>query len=396
MKYIILPGLLLSFNCIFGQTKNVMRLDGSTISTAEIDRKVKKLMDAANVHGLNLAILNKNKTAFIKSYGFKNKPQNTLLDTSTIVYGASFSKAVFGYLLMKLVEEKIIDLDQPLYKYLKKPIPEYDYFSDLKNDDRWKLITARMCLSHTTGLPNVRWFHPATSEMDSLGIIKFYFTPGEKYAYSGEGFKLLQLTVEEITQKNVDELAQEIIFRPLKMTRTGYIWHDSFGDDNIAVGHMNNGDIDLKKKRTEPVSGGSLVTTIADYSKFIENVMQQKGISRKSYKEMLSPQIAIHSKTQFPPITDETTTENDAIHLSYGLGWGLLDCQYGKAFFKEGNGDSWKNYNINFSDKGISIIIMTNSENGEKIFKGLLETLIGDTCIPWKWQGYIPYDYKKE
>ena len=396
MKYIILPGLLLSFNCIFGQTKNVMRLDGSTISTAEIDRRVKKLMDTANVHGVNLAILNKNKTVFIKSYGFKNKPQNTLLDTSTIVYGASFSKAVFGYLVMKLMEEKVIDLDMPLYKYLKKPVPEYEYFSDLKDDDRWKLITARMCLNHTTGLPNVRWFHPATSAMDTFGVIKIYFTPGEKYAYSGEGFKLLQLTVEEITQKNIDELAQEIIFRPLKMTRTGYIWHDSFGDDNIAVGHMNNGDIDLKKKRTEPVSGGSLVTTIADYSKFIENVMQQKGISRKSYKEMLSPQIAIHSKTQFPPITNETTTENDAIHLSYGLGWGLLHCQYGKAFFKEGNGDSWKNYNINFIDKGISIIIMTNSENGEKIFQALLETLIGDSCIPWKWQGYIPYDYKKE
>ena len=396
MRYIILPGLLLSFNCLFGQTKNVMRLDGSTISTAEIDRKVKKLVDAANVHGLNLAILNKNKTVFIKSYGFKNKPQNTLLDTSTIVYGASFSKAVFGYLVMKLVEEKVIDLDMPLYKYLKKPVPEYEYFSDLKDDDRWKLVTARMCLSHTTGLPNVRWFHPATSVMDTLGVIKIYFTPGEKYAYSGEGFKLLQLAVEEITQKNIDELAQEIIFRPLKMTRTGYIWHDSFGDDNVAVGHMNNGGIDLKKKRTEPVSGGSIVTTIADYSKFIENVMQQKGISRKSYKEMLSPQIAIHSKTQFPPITYETTTENDAIHLSYGLGWGLLDCHYGKAFFKEGNGDSWKNYNINFIDKGISIIIMTNSENGEAIFQELLETLIGDTCIPWKWQGYIPYDYKKE
>ena len=109
---------------------------------------------------------------------------------------------------------------------------------------------------------------------------------------------------------------------------------------------------------------------------------------------MLSPQIAIHSKTQFPPITYETTTENDAIHLSYGLGWGLLNCKYGKAFFKEGNGGSWRNYNINFIDKGISIIIMTNSENGEKIFQELLETLLGDTCIPWKWQGYIPYNSK--
>jgi CubicO group peptidase (beta-lactamase class C family) len=394
MKYTILFALFLSFSSINGQTKKVTRLDGSEVSSAEIDKTVKRLMDAANVQGLNLAILNNKKTVFIKSYGFKNKPDNTLLNTSTIVYAASFSKAVFGYLVMKLVEEKIIDLDKPIYKYLKKPIPDYEYFSDLKNDDRWKLITPRMCLSHTSGLPNVRWFNPKSDEMDSLGVIKIYFAPGEKYAYSGEGFKLLQLAVEEITQKNIDELAQEKIFKPLRMTRTGYIWHDSFGDDNVAVGHMNNGAIDSKKKRKEPVAGGSLVTTMADYARFIENVMQQKGIKKSMYKEMLSPQITIHSKTQFPPITEETTTENDAIHLSYGLGWGLLDCQYGKAFFKEGNGGAWKNYNINFIDKGTSIIIMINSENGEKIFQELIETIIGNTCIPWRWQNYIPYNNK--
>ncbi|ODS83821.1 MAG: serine hydrolase [Cytophagaceae bacterium SCN 52-12] len=394
MKYLMLLWIPLLSGSLPGQTKNVVKLDGSTVSPAEIDETAARLMKEANVQGLNLAVLNNGKTVFIKSYGFRNKPQNALSDTSTIVYGASFSKAVFGYLVMKLVEEKVIDLDTPLYKYLERPIPDYEYFSDLKNDDRWKLITARMCLSHTTGLPNVRWFNPSTNEMDSLGVIRIYFTPGKKYAYSGEGFKLLQLAIEEITGKNVDELARERIFQPLGMTRTGYIWHESFGDDNVAVGHMNNGGIDFKRKRTVPVSGGSMVTTIADYARFIEHVMQQKGISKSSYEEMLSPQIAIHSKTQFPPITEETTTENDAIRLSYGLGWGLLNCHYGRAFFKEGNGGPWRNYNINFMDKGISVIIMTNSENGERIFQELLEILAGDTCIPWKWQGYVPYNQK--
>lgn len=318
------------------------------------------------------------------------------MDTSTIVYGASFSKAVFGYLMMKLVKEKVIDLDRPLYQYLKKPIANYPYFVDLEHDDRWKLITARMCLSHTTGLPNVKWFNPITNEPDSLGRIKIYFTPGSKYAYSGEGFRLLQLAVEEIMGKNIEQLAQEKIFQPLGMKRTGYTWHESFGDDNVAVGHLENGYIDQKRKRTEPVAGGSLVTTIADYTKFIEQVMQQKGLDTKMYQEMLSPQIRIHSVTQFPPITYETTTENDGINLSYGLGWGLLQCSYGKAFFKEGNGGAWRNYNINFPDKDISIIIMVNSENGEKIFQELLETLLGDNCIPWKWQGYISYQQQRK
>ena len=130
MKYILAITLFISWHSTYGQ--NITRLDGSSISTAEIDSTVQRLMDAAKVQGLNLAILNNRVVAYVKSYGYKNKPQNTLLDTATIVYGASFSKAVFGYLVMKLVEERKIELDKPLYTYLNKPIPEYEYFSDLK------------------------------------------------------------------------------------------------------------------------------------------------------------------------------------------------------------------------------------------------------------------------
>lgn len=374
--------------------QQIERLDGSKLSVSEIDATIQQLMDTAHIQGLGLAILNNKKTVFIKSYGYRNKPKNELLDTASIMYGASLSKAVFGYLVMKLAQEKLVDLDKPLCQYLSKPIAAYDYFSDLATDNRWKLITARMCLSHTTGLPNVRWFNPITSEQDTLGIMKIYFPPGTQYAYSGEGFKLLQLAIEEITQKTVEELAIEKVFLPVGMTRTGYIWHDAFGDNNVAVGHMNNGSIDSKRKRTTAVAGGSLVTTLADYSRFTEYIMQQKGLEPKWFQEMITPQIGIYSKTQFPPVSFDTTSENKDIQLSYGLGWGMLQCHYGKAFFKEGNGDSWRNYTINFIDRGISIIMLINSENGEKIFQPIIETVLGNTCIPWKWQGYIPYNHK--
>lgn len=394
MKFKILLGLMLILNLAFGQNQQITRLDGTKISVVKIDETVKRLMEKANVQGLSLSIINKNQQAYIKSYGFKNIDKNEYLDTSTVLYAASFSKAVFGYLTMKLAQEKVIDLDKPLHKYLSKPISEYEYFSDLKFDDRWKLMTARMCLSHTTGLPNVRWFHPTTGVQDTLGVMKIYFAPGKKYAYSGEGIKLLQLVIEEITKKNVEELAIEKIFRPIGMTRTGYIWYERF-DDNYATGHLEDNTLNPKKKRTTPVAGASLVTTISDYTRFIEYLMKQKGLDKKMFKEMISPQIEILSKTQFPPITEETTTENKAINLSYGLGWGLLKCKYGRAFFKEGHDDAWRNYNINFIDKGISIIIITNSANGEFIFKELLETLIGDTFTPWKWEEYFPIEYNK-
>ena len=93
----------------------------------------------------------------------------------------------------------------------------------------------------------------------------------------------------------------------------------------------------------------------------------------------------------FPTIGGDSTTENQAIELSTGLGWGFLNTPYGKAFFKGGHDDGWEHYNINFIDKGISVLLMTNSSNGESIFKELLEKMIGDTFTPWKWGNYVPY-----
>lgn len=394
MKQIIIPGFLLFALLLKAGAQTITKLDGTRISTTEVDRLVKGLMDSAHIQGLNIAVINNKKTVFIKSYGYRNKPKNELLDTASIMYGASLSKAVFGYLMMQLVQAGTLELDKPLGQYLSKPLYEYQYFSDLKSDERWKKITARMCLNHTTGLPNLRWFNPITGEEDSLGIMKIYFEPGSKYAYSGEGFKLLQLVVEEITHRPLDELATERVFRPFGMRHTGYVWHDSFGDDNVAVGHLNNGQIDIKKKRSEAVAGGSMVTSIADFSRFVEHLMRKEGLSKESFNEMIRPQIAIHSVTQFPPITFDTTTENEAIQLSYGLGWGLLQCPQGKAFFKEGNGGSWRNYNINFIDRGTAIIILANSENGERLFRPLVESLLGQTCIPWKWEGYPSFALK--
>lgn len=393
MKVFISFFFLLACGSTPGQ--QLKKLDGKMMAASAIEAAVGKLMDCAKVQGLNLAILNDDKVAYVQSFGFGNKPKGAKMDNSTIVYAASFSKAVFAYLVMELVEDGLLDLNKPLYQYLKKPIPAYEYFGDLEKDERWKLITARMCLSHTTGLPNVRWFHPITEETDTLGVMRIYFDPGSKYAYSGEGFKLLQLVIEEVTGKTTDELAIANIFKPVGMSRTGFIWHDSFGDENVAVGHLNDGSIDQKRKRTEAVAGGSLVTTIDDYAKFVAHVMQRKGLAGKYYDEMLSPQIRIRSKTQFPPITTETTTDYDGINLSYGLGWGVFRCNDVPAFFKEGNGGSWRNYNINYPSKGISVIIMTNSENGEQLFQELLETILGETCIPWKWNGYVPYQSAK-
>lgn len=394
MKITFLFAIFLS--CItfgFGQVELIKRLDGSKLTAQEIDQVVTELMTKAKVTGLGLSILNNNQTVYTKTYGYKNKGKKELMNNSTVLYGASFSKAVFAFLTLKLVEEGVLELDKPIYQYLDKPLPEYEDYTSLANDERWKLITARMCLSHTSGFQNLRFVDARKGVFDPNGKIGIYFKPGTKYGYSGEGLKLLQLVIEKVTGRGLEEIAVEKIFKPIGMSRSSYVWQPSFEND-FAYPHNANEETQGKKKRKKAGGLGSLETTIADYSKFIEYVMQDKGLSKKFRKMMISPQIEINSKYQFPTISDETTDENKVIRLSYGLGWGLLKSKYGQAFFKEGHDDGWQNYNINFKDKGTSIIIMTNSDNGESIFKELLEKIIGDTFTPWKWENYTPYNIK--
>jgi hypothetical protein len=106
---------------------------------------------------------------------------------------------------------------------------------------------------------------------------------------------------------------------------------------------------------------------------------------------MLSPQIQIFSKHQFPTLEASTSEENRAIRLSYGLGWGLYSSPYGKAFFKEGHDEGFRNYAVVFEQPRDGIVIMTNSSIGEGIFKELLEKLLRDTFTPIDWEGYTSY-----
>ncbi len=366
------------------QQKQIRRLDGSAISTVEFERAVLELMKAARVTGLSVAILNDNKVAYVKSFGFSKKEEPRPLTEGTVMYGASFTKAVFAYFVMGLVEEGVIELDKPVYQYLEKPLPEYEKYKDLAGDERYKLITARMLLSHTAGFPNWRWINP-----DEKLDIKF--APGSKYSYSGEGINLLQFVVEATTGKSVGQMMRERIFAPFGMTRTSMTWEARFEDDH-AIGYDEDEKPLGHRKRGAARAAGSMDTTITDYARFIETVMQGRGLKKRSFETMFKPQIRIHSRRQFPTPSDETTGENEAIRLSYGLGWGLFYTPYGKAFFKEGHDDGWENYGVCFPDKKLGVILMTNSSNGESIFKELLEVAIKDTYTPWRWENYIPYN----
>ena len=109
----------------------VKRLDGSTISAAKIDATVTRLMQAAEVPGVDIAVLNDGKVAYLKSYGLRDKEKNLSLTPDSVTTAASLTKATFAYMVMQLVQEKVIDLDKPVYQYLPRPLPEYAKYRDL-------------------------------------------------------------------------------------------------------------------------------------------------------------------------------------------------------------------------------------------------------------------------
>jgi CubicO group peptidase (beta-lactamase class C family) len=377
---------MMSATVAFGTVSNeptVKRLDGSKIAPAEIDATVTRLMRAAEVTGVSVAILNDGKIAYLKSYGVADKEKSRPLTEDSVMTAASFTKVAFAYLVMQLVDQKILDLDQPVYKYLPKPLPDYSEYKDLANDPRAKRITARMLLSHTSGFPNWRAFEDDRK-------LKIHFEPGSKYAYSGEGIVLLQLVVETITKRPLAELMQQHVFKPFGMTRTSMVWEDRF-ESNYANGYDEYGRSLGPEQRKTADAAGSMQTTPGDFARFMLAVTRGEGLRPETRELMLSPQIQIYSKYQFPTITTVTTDANKPIRLSYGLGWGLYWTPRGKAFFKEGHDEGWRNYTVCFDQSKIGIVIMTNSSNGEGIFKELLETLIGNTFTPIEWEGYTPY-----
>ena len=366
------------------QNAPIRRLDGSTISARDIDDTVSRLMRAAEVTGVGVAILNQGRVAYLKAYGLRDVEKKLPLTEDSAMAGASLTKAAFSVLVMQLVASKTIDLDRPVQEYLPKPIPDYPEYRDLSGDLRYQKLTARMLLSHTSGFPNLRWLNPDHK-------LNINFEPGSRYAYSGEGIQLLQLVVETVTGKALKDLMEEHVFRPLKMSRTSMVSEQRL-EDNSANGYDEWGRFLGHPQRQSAAAAGSMQTTLRDFARLLQAVMSGDQLIKSARELMLSPQIQILSKHQFPSLATATTEENKGIRLSYGLGWGLYWSPYGRAFFKEGHEEGFRNYAVAFDKPGIGIVILTNSSNGEGIFKELLETLIRNPFTPIAWEGFTPYN----
>jgi CubicO group peptidase (beta-lactamase class C family) len=355
----------------------------------EFIERLPALMKWGNVPGVAVAVIRDGKLAWSRGFGVKKYGEPGAVESSTLFGAASLSKPVFTYAVLRMREEKLIDLDRPLWNYLPNP--------DLPDVEQSKQITARHVLSHSSGLQN--WRFQKTDKLE------FAFKPGERFGYSGEGFYYLQRVLENVTGRGFEEYMRERVLKPLGMMSSTYLWIPD-NESRIAWGHngrmvpsqMFNAQagkrmIDIATEWKKPVetwkyddvvranaiinkdappfpnfflpnTAGSLVTSVDDYTRFMLRLMdgaKKDGLElpETARKEMLSPQTKI----------------NDA--LSWGIGIGLEQLNGRILFWHWGDNGTYKAFMMGDPSRRSGVVVFTNGSNGHKVWRTVVAEATG-------------------
>lgn len=350
---------------------------------AKVDAAARSAMERTGARGLAIAVVDKGRVAAVRTYGARNAA-GALLQPDTIMYGASITKTVFAWTVMQLADEGLIDLDRPIGEYLAKPLPEYgsldDYgnWGDLAGDERWRRLTARILLTHSGGFANFSFIEPD-------GKLKFHFDPGSRYAYSGEGLILLQFVLEKGLGLDLGAEMKRRVFDRFGMPNTSMIWRPDFAR-NLADGWKQDGSVEPHDERSRVRAAGSMDTSIADLARFAAGFMRGEGLKPSSRAEMVKPHLPITTLSQFPTPQDEAPPEKRWKGLAAGLGLITFDGPQGRGFFKGGHNDSTANMLVCLERGRRCVLILSNDVRSEKEIPAMVESILGPTGLPWKWE----------
>lgn len=347
IKLSIFSVLILGTSYCIGQT--------SSIDIKNVDESIVQILEGTGIPGFSIAVIYNGKTEFYKTYGVKHIESDDRVNDQTIFEAASLTKPVIAYCAMKMAAQKLLDLDKPLYKYLE--------YQPASHDVRYKTISARMVLSHTSGFPNWR----SDRNTDTLNI---RFQPGSKFGYSGEGYVYLQKVMEQILGTDLNTIANNYVFEPLKMTRSSLVFKNY---ENYAIGH----DTELKpKKKFKPSTSNaasSLHTTADDYAKFLNELFEPHFINNVWLNQMISIQSSVRD--------DDDT-------LAWGLGVGLNIINDDSYIWHWGDNGIFRAFFISSVNTGLGFVYFANSENGLSVVSRLIELVCSDEEIMSTWNKY--------
>jgi CubicO group peptidase (beta-lactamase class C family) len=313
----------------------------------ELATAVPPLLQEERVPGLSLAVIDDGKLVGVRAFGVKNTATAEPVDPSTVFWGASLSKPIVAYAALRLWEQRVLDPDRPLRTYLPAAYEP--------GDPRIDQITARMVLSHTTGLPNWR---PDGQPLRTLR------PPGERFGYSGEGFVYLQRVIEQLTGEALDDHLRRAVLDPLGMTATHFVWNDDY-DTRVAIGYRADGTPHPIWKSDTANAAYSAYTTPRDLARLLLAVLgpdsAQEFFLPETRAEMLRP----HVNYRHLPA------------LGWSLGWGIQQTANSFALWHWGSIPGFKTFAVAFPDRRFGIVLMTNSDNGLKVCERILTDVIG-------------------
>jgi CubicO group peptidase (beta-lactamase class C family) len=350
------------------------RLDGEAL-----DARIEALMAREQVVGMAVAVVDHGEITHINAYGLRNRENALPLQTDTIMYGASVTKAAFAYMVMQLVDEGRIDLDRSIADYLPRPLPELEDYTDLAGDERWRQLTPRILLTHRSGLANMRFLEPDQK-------LRFHFTPGEHYAYSNEGIWILQIVLQEGLGLDVGAEMQRRVFDRFSMPRTSMQWRDDFAG-NLADGYAMDGTFEPHDRRDNVAAAGSMDTTIADQARMWQGMFTGVGLSRAARAEWVSAQFPIRTTQKFPTIQffNTTDTRGEASDLSASLIGETWNGPNDRYFSKGGHNDWTGNLVICAERQQRCLIMFANSVRAEVNYPEIAELILGETDFPFWW-----------
>ena len=356
-----------------------------------IDGEISKIMSRTHANGMAVAVIDRGKVSYVNAYGIRNAKGDPLT-TDTVMYGASLTKTVFAYTVMQLVDQGKLKLDTPLKDDLDKPLPsygpdpvfpdKYGPYKDLADDPRWRKITPRMCLTHSTGFSNFWFIEPDQK-------LHIHFDPGTRFSYSGEGLILLQFVIEhgrtaqglgldvgDLTKANFDRLG---------MTRTSLVWRNG-QDPNVADGWNDQGQPQPHEKRSKVRAAGSMNATISDLSKFTAALIRGDGLSAASRAEITRPSLHITTAGLFPLFQPDLPLSEQRKDLSSGLGVVVFDGPQGHGFYKGGHDGQTANTMVCIETSQRCVLILSNDVRSEAGFAEVVKFILGDTGAPYDWE----------
>ncbi len=306
--------------------------------------ETEKWLAKKKIPALGIGYIKDGKMEEAKVYGELEKgrpaPNNAIFSI------ASLTKPVTAMTVLKLVDAGKWNLDEPLYKYWIDP--------DVANDPLLKKLTTRFVLGHSSGFPNWR-------RENANNKLSFQFEPGTEYHYSGEGFEYLRKAIESKFHKTLDQLASELIFKPLQMNDTKFFWGSGINETRFAKPHDKDGKLynDATISNTSASSAFGVLTTVEDYSKFLIYVMNGAGLKKELYNEMVANQTQIKA------------------HQHYGLGWMVDEIDGENVITHGGVGPGTQTIVFILPKSKSALVIFTNCGNGGDAYIPVIQKYLG-------------------